>query len=338
MNINVGIAGLGRLGSVHARNICNKIQGATLTAACSLEERELAFASKELGVNNVYKDYNKMLENANIDAVVIVTSSGEHCWQIEAALNAGKHVFCDKPLGVNVDECKKVEKTVEKYPKQVFFLGFMRRFDPSYAYAKQKIDAGLIGTPYLIKATGIDPEALVEGTIKFSETSGGIFIDAASHDIDLMRWFLNAEPVEVYAAGCSFKHPEFIKYNDCETGCALLKFDNGSMGQMHVGRTAAHGYHIETEIIGTEGSIRIGSVPEKNQATLYNRSGVVKECVESFPERFAEAYILEMQEFIDCISEGRKPSVSAHDGTRTTQATFAASQSFKQQCVIAIDN
>ena len=160
--VKVGIAGLGRLGKVHANNIAFKIPNAELTAACSIMPAELEYAKKELGVKEVYSDYREMLEKADIDAVAIVTTSGEHCWQIAAALDAGKHVFSDKPLGVTVEECKLAEAAVERHPELAFFLGFMRRFDPSYAYAKKKIEEGAIGTPYMVKATGIDPEALVE--------------------------------------------------------------------------------------------------------------------------------------------------------------------------------
>lgn len=275
--VKVGIAGLGRLGKVHAGNLAFKIPNAELTAACSIMPAELTYAQEELGVKEVYSDYREMLAKADIDAVAIITTSGEHCWQIEAALDAGKHVFSDKPLGVNVEECKIAEKAVERHPELVFFLGFMRRFDPSYAYAKKKIEEGAIGTPYMVKATGIDPEAMVDGAIKFAATSGGIFIDMAIHDIDLMRWFLGSDPVEVYATGSTFKHPEFKAAGDDETGVAMYKCENGAVGFVHVGRTAPHGYHVETEIVGTEGSIRVSPVPAKNLCMLYNNQGVVQE-------------------------------------------------------------
>ena len=143
--VKVGIAGLGRLGKVHAHNIAYKIPNAELTAACSIVSDELEYAKKELGVTDVYMDYREMLAKADIDAVAIVTTSGEHCWQIAAALDAGKHVFSDKPLGVTLEECKLAEAEVERHPESVFFLGFMRRFDPSYAYAKKRSKKGLSG-------------------------------------------------------------------------------------------------------------------------------------------------------------------------------------------------
>lgn len=335
--VKVGIAGLGRLGKVHAGNLAFKIPNAELTAACSIMPAELTYAQEELGVKEVYSDYREMLAKADIDAVAIITTSGEHCWQIEAALDAGKHVFSDKPLGVNVEECKIAEKAVERHPELVFFLGFMRRFDPSYAYAKKKIEEGAIGTPYMVKATGIDPEAMVDGAIKFAATSGGIFIDMAIHDIDLMRWFLGSDPVEVYATGSTFKHPEFKAAGDDETGVAMYKCENGAVGFVHVGRTAPHGYHVETEIVGTEGSIRVSPVPAKNLCMLYNNQGVVQECVSGFPERFAESYRLEMEEFINSVQNNTKPEVTVYDGTKSTQIGFATTEAYRQGGIVKIE-
>ena len=138
----------------------------------------------------------------------------------------------------------------------------------------------------MVKATGIDPEAHVEGAIKFAATSGGIFLDMAIHDIDLMRWFLGCEATEVYAQGTPSSIRNSSRLATDETAMACYKFENGAMGFVHVGRTAPHGYRVETEIIGTEGSIRISAIPEKNQAMIFDVHGAVTECVGSFPERF----------------------------------------------------
>ena len=326
--IKVGIVGLGRLGWVHAQNLAFKIPGCRLTAACSLEQSELDRARDELNVPQTYLDYKEMVDQADIEAVVIVSSSPEHCWMIEYALDADKHVFTDKPLGCSLEECKRAEAAVERHPDKLFFLGFMRRYDPSYADAKAQIDAGRIGKPYLVKATGLDPEACVESCIKFCKTSGGIFIDAASHDIDLMRWFLGGEITEVYAAGTTFKHPEFAQGGDTETGMAMLKLDNGTVAFLHVGRTAPHGYHTETEIVGTDAHIRVAGVPWKNRAMIFDENGAVQPIIENFPQRFAEAYLLEMVDFIDCIQQGRKPEITVYDGTKATNVTYAITNTF----------
>lgn len=334
--IKAGIAGLGRLGRIHAKNLAENIPGVSLIAACSLDESELDYARNILNVTKCYLDFEEMIQEADLDAVAIVTSSGAHCAQLSIALDAGLHVFCEKPLGITVEECLSAEQVVSKNPEQVFLLGFMRRFDPSYVYAKEKIDSGAIGTPYLVKATGVDPLKFIEGGLKFAPTSGGLFIDMAIHDIDLMRWFLNSEPISVYAIGSSFGYPAFTQFDDAEAGSALYKFQNGAMGYVHAGRTAAHGYHIETEIVGTKGSIRISPVPQKNLAILYTDDGVVTECVESFPERFSEAYLNEMRYFVDCVRNGEKPSIHVSDGTRSTQIAFATTQSFRQGILVPI--
>ena len=157
--LRVGIAGLGRLGRVHAANLAHKIPGAVLTAACVPGADSQAYARQELGLEKVYGDFREMVADPELDAVAIVSPSGEHCWQIEAALDAGKHVFSEKPLGVTMEQCLQAEAAVARHPELVCMLGFMRRYDKSYAYAKEKIAAGAIGTPYLVKSTGIDPEA-----------------------------------------------------------------------------------------------------------------------------------------------------------------------------------
>ncbi len=334
--LQIGIAGLGRLGKVHAKNIASKISNAELVAACSIVPEELEFAKTELGVNNTYSDFSEMLKNDDIDAVCIVTTSTEHCRQIEAALDAGKHVFSEKPLGTDVAQCKRAEAAVERHPELKFMLGFMRRYDKSYAYAKKLVDEGKIGTPYLVKATGIDPESAVQGAIRFAKTSGGIFLDMAIHDIDLCRWFLNSEAIEVYAMGSTFKHKEFKDAGDDETGVAVYKFANGAMGMIHVGRTAPYGYHVETEVVGTEGTIRISAVPEKNLATVYGTNGVCTECVGSFPERFAEAYLAEMEEFVDCVIHDKKPGVNVYDGTKSTAIGYATTEAWKTGKIIRI--
>ena len=334
--LRIGIAGLGRLGRVHAENIARKIPNARLTAACSIVESELDYAHRELGIERLYRDFHEMLRDPEVDAVAIITTSSVHCEQIAAALDAGKHVFWEKPLGVNVEQCRQAEAAVRRHPELTFMLGFMRRYDQSYAYAKQKIEQGAIGKPYLVKATGIDPEACVEGAIRFAGNSGGIFLDMAIHDIDLMRWFLGGEPIEVFAMGATFKHPEFRQAGDDETGVAVYRLDNGTMGMVHVGRCAPHGYHVETEIVGTEGTIRISTVPEKNLAMISNTKGACTECVGTFPERFAQAYLTEMEEFVDCVLTGRTPGTCVEDGVRSTIIGYATTEAWKTDRIVRI--
>ena len=243
-------------------------------------------------------------------------------------------MFSEKPLGVNVSECEHVEQVVAQHPDQVFMLGFMRRYDQSYAYARQQIEAGIIGTPFLVRAYGLDPEALIEGAIRFAPSSGGIFLDMAVHDIDLANWFLGSQPESVHAIGGSFVHPEFAEFGDCDNACAMLQYRNGAMALLYVGRTAAHGYHIETEIIGSKGALRISPVPQKNLVQVYGAAGVLQECVGGFLERFEDAYLNELHEFVRCIEEERQPDVKVEDGTLATRIAFAATEAYREKKIV----
>ncbi|MHA6260208.1 inositol 2-dehydrogenase [Sporosarcina sp. CAU 1771] len=336
--LKVGMIGLGRLGSKHAENIAHKIPHAELFAVCTRTKSTVEQIQEKLSVPHGYTDYNEMFANKELDAVVIASASTEHCEQIEAAIKAGLHVFCEKPLGITIDECKRIEKVVEAHPNQVFMLGFMRRFDPAYAYAKQKIEEGAIGNPILMRGYSLDPNSMIQGLLNFSGTSGGLFIDMGVHDFDLARWFLGGEAESVYALGDCYLHEELKSFDDIDNGTAIIKFDNGKMGLFYSGRTAPHGYHIEAEIVGTHGSIRVSPVPEKNQVMIFNEHGAVSECVPDFLERFEEAFVIEIQEFVNCIIENRKPNVTAYDGTKATEIGFAATRSLKEEKVIYLDN
>ncbi len=142
-------------------------------------------------------------------------------------------------------------------------LGFMRRFDPSYAEAKKMIDNGEIGKPYMIRCYGLDPIKWVKTAVPFAKHSGGIFLDMAVHDIDLARWFMDSEVSTIYASGQCYIEKGFEEHGDVDNGTALMNFDNGGMALFYTSRTCHHGYHIETEIVGTKGTLRVGGDPSK---------------------------------------------------------------------------
>ncbi|MFK4785261.1 inositol 2-dehydrogenase [Fusobacterium sp. MFO224] len=336
--VKFGIVGLGRLGIKHAENIAFSVPEAELVAVCGLDDVVLEKVKKEWGVKYTYKNYDEMISNDELDAIFVSSPSGLHCEQIEKALKAGKHVFSEKPLGTTVEECKVAEKAVEKYGKDlIFMLGFMRRFDPSYKYAKEMVKAGKIGKPFMFRSYSQDPESCIEGAIAYAGHSGGEFLDMSVHDIDLARWFMEDEPMQVWAIGGCYKHQEFGQYNDGDNVSALMKFKNGGMGFLFAGRTAPHGYNVESEIIGTEGILRIGSVPQKNLVEILDNSGVRKECSQDFLERFKESYVNELKEFVDCVINNRKPEVTVYDGTNCTKVAYACKESFETGKLIDIE-
>jgi myo-inositol 2-dehydrogenase/D-chiro-inositol 1-dehydrogenase len=334
--VRVGIVGLGRLGMRHAENLAFRIAGARLEAACALEPERVEKVCREWGVPRGYGRFEDMLQDRELDAIFIASSSGEHCRQIGAALDAGFHVFSEKPLGISLEECQAAEAAVARHPEKVFMLGFMRRYDASYRRAKDLIDQGRIGNPILFRGYSVDPESAIEGAIRFAPTSGGQFLDMSVHDIDLARWMLGGEAMTIFATGGCYAHPEFAASGDGDNLAALVRFDTGAMAFFLAGRTAAHGYDVETEIIGTKGTLRIASVPQKDHLEILDSHGVVRECSQSFLERFESAYLAEAQEFVSCIRQGRKPLVTVQDGTRATEVAFAATRSFREDELVRL--
>ena len=215
-------------------------------------------------------------------------------------------------------------------------LGFMRRFDPSYQYAKKKVDDGEIGQPVLFRSYSVDPISSIDSVLPYIPHSAGQFVDMAVHDIDLARWFLKSEPKSIYAIGGCFAYPEFGDYGDGDNVSALMQFENNAMAFLLAGRTAPHGYNVETEIIGTKSTIRIGAVPQKNLVEIIGQDGVRKECSQTFHERFENAFINEMQEFVDCILEHRNPEIGVEDGVQSSKIAELATTSFKTNKLIKL--
>jgi myo-inositol 2-dehydrogenase/D-chiro-inositol 1-dehydrogenase len=338
--VKVGIVGLGRLGRKHAENLAFRIPNCELLAVCSVIKEEAEQVQEEWGVKYAYTNYDDMIQNKELDAVLIASPSGFHCVQIEKALNANLHVFSEKPLGLYLEEALQVQEAVNKHKDKVFMVGFMRRYDKSYSYAKKQIEEGKIGDPVLIRCYGLDPTKAIDGFMTFAKKnySGGLFLDMAIHDLDLARWYLNSEPKRVWAIGGSYGYPEIKELNDAETGAALVKFENDTMGIFVAGRNCAHGYHIETEIIGTKGTLRIGTTPEKNMVTVFDENGAIKECSDGFLERFEQAYLSEVEEFISCIRENRQPDVTVEDGVLSTALGYACKESFETGELVSVQS
>jgi len=337
-NVKVGLVGLGRVGQQHAENIAYRIPNCELTAICSIETQEIKECQRKMHVPFTYTNYDEMLTNKSLDAIFIASPSRFHCTHIQKALHHGFHVFSEKPLGLYMEEAIEIEKVVKSYPYRVFMIGFMRRYDHSYAVAKQKIDQGDIGEPVMIRCYGLDPAGRIDNFLEFARKnySGGLFIDMSIHDLDLARWILGAEAKEVWAIGGSYARTEFKDINDAETGTAMIRFENNRMGIFVAGRNCAHGYHVETEIMGTEGSIRIGTTPSRDHTMLMQDNSVVNECYTGFLERFEEAYLKEVEEFINCILEARQPGVTVRDGIESLRLGYACKQSFETGKLITL--
>ena len=334
--VKVGIVGLGSLGTRHAVNVMHRTPGAKLLAVCGREQTVNRFTDKHGPVQYTHHSYDEMLKNREIDAILIVTPVSLHAEMVVKAMEAGFHVFVEKPIGLTTEEATRAAAAAEARPDKVFMTGFMRRFDPSYAEAKRKIDAGEIGTPIMFRGYSLDADAAPESAPDRGEKNGAWFPEMLVHDIDLARWFLGGEVETIRTIGGCYKHKAFEKYNDVDNACTLMGFTNRAMATLYTGRTAAHGSHVETEIVGTEGMFRISPVPSRDRVTIYGKGGVRVECVEDYLERFDEAFVREMNEFVNCIAEGRKPAMTPRDSRMVSEAANAAYEAYLSGTLVTL--
>lgn len=332
--LKIGIIGVGRLGYEHASNIANRVPAAELVAICDGNLQRAKEVADELGVVHVYSDPTDMCQNAEVEAVVIVTNTSSHVAMIKIAMEAGKHVFCEKPLSDTVESCLEAEKIIAAHPNQIFMLGFMRRFDYSYQVAKKKIDRGDIGKVVLVRCYSQDPRAIIEGTLAYAPRSGGQFIDMSIHDIDLIRWLTGSEPKKLWAIGGCFEFPQYAEWEDGDNVSCLLQCENDAMAFMFAGRTAAHGSAVETEIVGTHGTLRIAATPSDSLVEVMSEHGVVRECYQDFVTRWHGAYINIIEAFCDCVANNRKATPNVFDGTMSTRIAYRCKESFlKNECL-----
>lgn len=338
-NIKAGIIGLGRLGSRHARHLVKKIQDVDLIAACALDQDQLNWAKNELGITNTYTDYKKMIDQEPLDAIFIVAPTPFHPEMTIYSMNAGLHVFCEKPLGLDLKEVRKMADVINKHPNQIFQSGFMRRYDKSYQYAKKLVDDGRIGKIIYMRGYGIDPISGMESFTKFATDadSGGIFVDMNIHDVDLIRWFTKQEPIQAYGLTSNIAAPELEKIGEFETGVAQLKLDGGVIATLIGGRHAAHGNQVELEIMGSNGWLRIGEHPDLNRVTVFGEKGVIRPSLQSFGERFDEAFTDEVQDFIHNIEQRTNPEVTVEDGIRALIIAKACQRSAATDQLVEIE-
>ena len=326
--LRVGIAGLGRLGKRHAEQLARHTPGARLVAACSPVAAERDWARAELGVAQCHETLDALLADPEIDAVVLVTPTTLHADQTVACLRAGKHVFVEKPLSLDVATCEAVEAVAREYPSLVAMVGFVRRFDPSYAEAKAAIDSGELGTPFLVRSQTCDQNDPEGFFVKFAPSSGGIFMDCSVHDIDLARWMLgNPRATRVFASGTIALHPRLAACNDVDNGLAIVEFDGGQRAVFYASRTMPHGHETTTEVIGTSGTLQVGVGAHLSRVQYRDACGVGHRALPDFFARFEDAFRREMLAFVAaCKGESASP-LTLHDATEATRIGQAITQS-----------
>jgi myo-inositol 2-dehydrogenase/D-chiro-inositol 1-dehydrogenase len=330
--LRVGIAGLGRLGKRHAETLAFNTRNCELVSACSPVPAELDMAHTQFGVQRRYADFDSFVRDPAVDAVVLVTPTSLHADQVIAALEAGKHVFVEKPLALNVADCERVEAVAARHPDQVAMVGFVRRFDASYQHAQQAIARGEIGKAFIVRSQTCDQNDESGAFIQFAPTSGGIFMDCSVHDIDLARWLLAdaqgaPRAARAWATGTIAIHQGLKPIGDVDNGIAVVEFEGGQRAVLYTSRTFAHGHETHTEIIGTQGNLLVGQGAARDRVVTSDAHGVRHQPVADFFERFSDAFAREMQSFVAACRGEQPLALKLSDATEATRIGLAITRS-----------
>lgn len=317
--LRIGIVGLGRLGRRHAENLAFRVPGARLVAAASPSAEERDWAAANLPGLATEPGLPELLARDDVDAVWLVTPTSFHADHVVASLESGRHVFCEKPLALEVADCDRVLAVAKARPKQVAMVGFTRRFDPAIAEAKRRIEAGELGKIFAIRCSSedaIDPHGFF---VRFAPTSGGIYLDCAIHEIDLVRWILDgAEARTVTAAGTRLMYPGLAPCGDVDTGFATVTFDGGCVATFHVSRTSHRGFESMLTIVGTEGALEIGRGLGHLPITVEKDGGRRVGGLVDFFDRFETAFLHGARAFVEAVRAGRPSPLGLDDARAAT--------------------
>ncbi|AGH39522.1 Inositol 2-dehydrogenase [Bibersteinia trehalosi USDA-ARS-USMARC-188] len=325
--LKVGIIGAGRIGRVHSESISKYVKGAEIKAISDVKiTEELTAWAKSMGIPEVYDDYKKILQDPEIDAVLVCSSTNTHApISIEAA-QAGKHVFCEKPVDADPAKIREVLSAVEKAGVK-FQVGFNRRFDHNFKAIKDRVSAGDIGEPHVIRVTSRDPEA---PPIEYVKVSGGMFFDMTIHDFDMIRYLSGSEVEEVFAVGTVLVNPEIGKAGDIDTAVITLKLKNGAIGVIDNSRKAAYGYDQRAEVFGSKGAIHITN-DTGSTAVFSGENGVVAEKPKYFfLERYMQSFADEISCFVDSVVNDKPTLVNGNDGLQPVLIALAAKKSLEE--------
>jgi myo-inositol 2-dehydrogenase/D-chiro-inositol 1-dehydrogenase len=324
--VNIGVIGAGMIGRVHSENLAFRIPQANLTVIADINEQAARATAARCRSASATKDYKEILGDPEIDAVVICSSTDTHARIIAEAAQAGKHIFCEKPIDFSLAKIDGALAQVEKAGVKLQ-IGFNRRFDSNFARVRQAVASGEIGEPHLLHIVSRDPEP---PTPEYVKTSGGIFMDMTIHDFDMASFLIGSEVEEVFVYGGVRIDPEIGKAGDLDTVLILLKFADGTLGTIDNSEKAAYGYDQRVEVFGSKGAIQIGNNYPNSAVVSSGESIYHDRPLYFFVERYVDSYIAEMRSFIEAVSEDRPTQVSGHAGRVPVVMALAAHKSYAE--------
>ncbi|UCF63851.1 MAG: Gfo/Idh/MocA family oxidoreductase [bacterium] len=330
--INVGLIGAGRLGSMYADYLAYRIPRAKLVAVADIIPERAKKCAEKYELPRWYDNHHDLNADAEIDAIVVAATTLNHREIVIDAAMEKKAVFCEKPITLSLNESREMKKAVEE--NGIFYQqGFQRRFDKGFAAGKQKIDAGVIGSAVVFRGSSRDPYPPSLEYLK-PENSGGQILDMAIHDIDIARWYMG-NIRSVYAIGAVLAYPEIKETGDVDNAVIALTFSSGTLGEIDVSRNGIYGYDIRAEVLGTKGTLQMGYLRE-TPILVMTASGVNHDVVPYFPERFGEAYVAQLSNYLENIYTQSEPTITIDDGIAALQTAVAATHSLNKNEIVDV--
>jgi myo-inositol 2-dehydrogenase/D-chiro-inositol 1-dehydrogenase len=324
--VRVALIGAGRIGRSHARTLAFQTPGVELVVVADVDQAAAQAAATECRIDRWTGDVDSIMSDPSIDAIVIASSTSTHAPLIIQAAAAGKDIFTEKPIALDLEATDAALDAVESAGVRLQ-VGFQRRFDRGYRRAKEMIASGKLGRIEYIRDAMRDPEPAPEAYIA---TCGGLYRDMTIHNFDNVRHLIGDEPEEVFAIGAVSIDPMFAKYDDIDTSVITIKFRNGGLATIDNSRRAGFGYDCRTEIFGSEGALWVGYTRDTPLLHL-TPDGVRSDHVYWFLERFGDAYVDELKDFVAAIQENRPVAVTGDDGRAALALAYACEASRRER-------
>ncbi len=331
--LNIGLIGAGRIGRLHAEHLAHRIPEANLLAVSDLFVEAARRCAADFGIPQVYQSHQAILERPDIEAVVICTSTDTHPQMIEEAAAAGKHIFCEKPIGFDLHRIDRALAAVERAGVKLQ-IGFNRRFDPNFRRVRELVAGGEIGEPHILRITSRDPSP---PPLDYIKVSGGIFLDMTIHDFDMARYLIGDEVEEVYTVAGVLVDPAIGAAGDVDTAVITLRFENGVLGTIDNSRQAVYGYDQRVEVFGSGGCV-VADNNYPNTAVVSDARSVHRDLpLNFFMERYVESYVAEMRAFVASVLRDEEPPVTGRDGRIPVVMGYAARRSLDEHRPVRLD-
>ncbi len=331
-NVRICMIGAGRVGKLHSGTLRRHVPGGEVVALVDPFERVLNETGDQFEIERRYTSLEAALDAAAFDAVVITTPTPTHRDLAVLAAENSKHVFLEKPMALTLAECDDII-TATTNNNVVLQMGFMRRFDPDFAAAWERIQAGEIGEPMIIKSLTHGP-GLPPAWATDLKTSNGNLAEVNSHDLDTTRWMAASAPLRMYVEVANFKGAErgVTSEHYYDNMFATVKFESGAMASISGVCPCDYGYDSRVEIVGKKGIIQIGELKGESIVVCVDRDhGLVTPIFRRWPDRFRWGYIRELEHFVDCIRHERAPIVGGEDGRWAVAMVLAGTRSFLEE-------